>query len=316
MSSNPNSEHVSGDSEKESKINNAGLSSSRSTEVPDQEEVVRQATTGVNKTGQTENDDSNGKEEKRRTTVGTSVKPQSPPPPPAAGVSSGNTEGTPPSTSMVSQFLSSQKAFDQLSLRDIFLWRNLLASFLVLVVVQATFTLLHKYEYSVLTLIGRIMQFQVLLFLLYVSFLKLKNQQSNEFPFGTFVLKEKDFSGVVKNVCEVFNTNFQKFVDLLMFKDWVSTLKFFGILQILCFLGNRVSGISILYMLALYHFSVPKFYEWKQKEIDMLWLQVTDHIKKQTVLLYEKIPQEHRAKLDHYLSPIIVSSTENKQKKE
>jgi hypothetical protein len=193
---------------------------------------------------------------------------------------------------------SKQKPFEQLTLKDIFLWRNVYASIVVLLAIQATYTLLHKYEYSIATLLGRVIQCQVLLSLLYVTFLKVKGMPL-EFPFGAVQLQEKDFTSAIKWTCETFNSNSQKLIDLLMFKDWVRTVKFVAVVQVVCFLGNRICGLHLLYMLCLYMFTVPKVYEAKKEEIDKIWLKVTDEGKKYALQLYDKLPPDARAKLEN-----------------
>lgn len=69
--------------------------------------------------------------------------------------------------------LADQTPMDQLSAVDVIMWRNYLVTLPIFLTIQALFLLIVKYEFSVVTLVGRIILVQVILSIVYMVVFKI-----------------------------------------------------------------------------------------------------------------------------------------------
>jgi hypothetical protein len=76
-----------------------------------------------------------------------------------------------------------QKPLKDLALVDVFLWRNVFVSAILFILTHAIYLLLTKYKFTVVTLVGRVIQIQVIIFFLYIVFARIVKNTS-----GTYVL--------------------------------------------------------------------------------------------------------------------------------
>jgi hypothetical protein len=74
-----------------------------------------------------------------------------------------------------------QKALSELTLKEFFLWRNVGATLSVLTCVQLLYILLTVYDYTVISLLGRFIQIQVLISAVYIVFTRLTNANTNRY---------------------------------------------------------------------------------------------------------------------------------------
>ena len=71
-----------------------------------------------------------------------------------------------------------QKPIKELSLCDIIMWRNYFITLPLFLSIHALFILLNKYEFSVITLVGRVVLIQVILSFLYIVVFKILQNNS------------------------------------------------------------------------------------------------------------------------------------------
>ena len=147
---------------------------------------------------------------------------------------------------------------------------------------------------------------QILVFiLLLIGYKNYKGKEahdevSDQFK-SSFKLSEEFIIPIVKNFIQNFNKLIKKYSDILLLVDWMKTIRFLIGLQIICFLGNRISGITLLYIIFLYSFTIPKIYEMKKKEIDELWLKFIEKFKEQYEKLIEKLPPSFKENVEKFV---------------
>jgi len=162
----------------------------------------------------------------------------------------------------------SQKPIKDLTVNDIFMWKNLYVSGGIFIIGILYYTFLTKYQYSFVTLIGRILMLQVLLFAV-ISLFKFKTKESRKFM--EIKITEEMLRPYLLAFIERFNNTTKIYSDILFLVDWKKTLKFLFLLQFLCFLGNRVTGVTLFFWAFLYHFTVPVIYNYKKHEFDAIF---------------------------------------------
>jgi len=77
---------------------------------------------------------------------------------------------------------------------------------------------------------------------------------------------------------------------LFLVEDILDTVKFGLLLWAFTYIGGWFSGLTLVILIVLGVFSIPKFYEVYQEPIDAQLAVVHDNIKKVTDLIYEKLP--------------------------
>jgi membrane protein YdbS with pleckstrin-like domain len=219
-------------------------------------------------------------------------------PPPKPVKESKETEITEEETEIQEGFsfsLEKQKPLNECSFEDVIYWRNVYLSLFLFIAGHALYALLTKYDYSVTTLIGRIMMAQIIIFILLMNGYKYYkgkeayDETSHQFK-SNFKLTEEYVIPMVKNFIQKFNNTTKSYTNLLLLVDLPRTLRFLALLQLICFFGNRVSGITLVYVVFLYLFIIPKVYQMKKKEIDELFEKVLIKGKEQLSLLVDKLP--------------------------
>jgi len=191
------------------------------------------------------------------------------------------------------------KPLNELTFADIFLWRNIYVSLALFISTITLITLVHCYGYSFVTLVGRILQVQVISFSLYFfirRFMQGSEKVTN--PFEHCQLSEERAVNFAKKAVTCINETVTHFTNILFFTCWKKTLKFLSLLQVACFFGNRMRGLNILLLLTIYQFTVPKIYEMKKKEIDQIFGIVQEKVTQQVDQLIAKIPPQYKEKLE------------------
>ena len=75
--------------------------------------------------------------------------------------------------------------------------------------------------------------------------------------------------------------------SVLLGKDAASTLKLAGILYVIGKIGSYFHSATLIYIIILGFFSVPKVYVLKKKEIDEVYAIAMEHINKYYTLVKE-----------------------------
>ena len=202
--------------------------------------------------------------------------------------------------------LNQQKPLKDLTLLDLFLWRNLFVSAILFVLVHATYLLLTKYQFTVITLVGRVIQIQVITFFLYIVFARIVKNTSGtiDLPFADFRVSKELVEPYVQSLVEKFNSIISRYLDILMCKNLLSTIQFIVIVQVICVVGKKIEGVHSLYALLNVLFIVPLVYEWQQEKIDQLLQQAFAKIKEVVNQGLEKIPPNIREQLSHHVGKI------------
>jgi hypothetical protein len=195
-----------------------------------------------------------------------------------------------------------QKPVKDLTLEDIIMWRNIYVSLVLFLSGHAFYSLITKYHFSFLTLIGRILQFQVIIFFVYSVVIRIwKNTASVELPFSNFQLTEDMIKPFVDTWVKRFNNAIAFYVDVLLCKNIVTTLKVLAALQVACVIGNWIRGRTLLYLTFLFGFTIPKVYEVYQEPIDKYVDIGITKAKEYAKKAYEKIPTQYQEKIEKYI---------------
>jgi len=195
-----------------------------------------------------------------------------------------------------------QKPVKDLSLEDIIMWRNFYVSLVLFLSGHAFYSLITKYHFSFLTLIGRILQFQVIIFFVYSVVIRLwKNTASVELPFSNFQITEEMIKPFIDTWIKRFNNVITFYVDVLLCKNIVTTLKVLAVLQVACVIGNWIRGRTLLYLTFLFGFTIPKLYEVYQEPIDKYVDIGMKKAKEYAHKAYEKIPKQYQEKIEKYI---------------
>lgn len=166
--------------------------------------------------------------------------------------------------------LDEQMPVGDLTLVDLFLYRNLYASLIVLLSGITFFLMITKFEYSVITFLGRLVLFQVIAFFVYIVGTRFvqKTSGSPDIPLANLTLTEERVRRIVDSIVQGTNTLIRSYVDILLVKDTKRTIQFALIVQFICWLGKHMPGHVLLFVAFIFAFTVPKIYEFKQDEID------------------------------------------------
>jgi hypothetical protein len=217
----------------------------------------------------------------------------------------------------VGLFLEKQKRVEELSLSDVFMWRNVFVSGILFILTHAIYLLLTRYQFTVITLVGRVIQIQVIIFFLYIVFARIvKNTSGNiNLPFTDFTVSKKKLEPYIDSIVDRFNDILRRYIDILMCKNLSKTLHFIIIVQIICLIGKAVDGIHSLYALLNILFIIPIFYEWKKQQIDELAEKAWNKAKELWKNIDEKIPPNVKAKITAFLQKLEGPREETEEKK-
>ncbi|KAL0483289.1 hypothetical protein AKO1_014630 [Acrasis kona] len=190
--------------------------------------------------------------------------------------------------------LASQKPISQLSFQDILLWRNFYVTLAVFIMLHAAYILLEFYQFTVVTLVGRILQIQVIVCFLYIVGARfIKNASgSNQLPFSNFQVTKEHLQPYVDSLVDRFNLALTKYLDILLCKKPSKTIQFALVLQVVCWLGKKFSGFTFLFLLSEVALIAPFVYQWKQREIDALLEVAKKEINKQAEVVFSKLPPQ------------------------
>jgi hypothetical protein len=160
--------------------------------------------------------------------------------------------------------------------------------------IQAAYILLEYYQFTVVTLVGRILQIQVIVCFLYIVGARLIKNASNkvELPFSNFQVTKEHLQPYIDSMVERVNSFLSLYLDILLCKKPSKTLQFALLIQVICWLGKKLSGFTFLYLTLNLALIVPFVYQWKQKEIDDVLAIAKTEIGKYVDLAVSKIPPQ------------------------
>lgn len=101
-------------------------------------------------------------------------------------------------------------------------------------------------------------------------------------PLTDFKVSKEVVEPYVHGLVEKFNCMISSYVEILMCKDLLKTIRFIVIVQVVCMIGKRVEGLNSAYALLNILFIVPLIYEWQQDNIDgacaMAWKEIKKYL--------------------------------------
>ncbi len=131
-------------------------------------------------------------------------------------------------------------------------------------------------------------------------------------PLTDFQVSKDVVEPYVHGLVEKFNCMVSSYVEILMCKDFLKTIRFIVIVQIVCMIGKRVEGLNSAYALLNILFVIPLIYEWQQEKIDgacaKAWKQVKAFIDQGT----DKVPPNIRQQITSTIEKIQGGIMEKK----
>jgi len=174
------------------------------------------------------------------------------------------------------------------------LWRNFYVTLAIFVMLHAAYILLEFYQFTVVTLVGRILQIQVIVCFLYIVGARfIKNAAgTTTLPFSNFQVTKEHLQPYIDSFVEGINNALTRYLDILLCKKPIRTVQFALALQVVCWLGKKLSGFTFLFLLSEVALIAPFVYQWKQREIDALIEVAKKEINKYAELALSKMPPQ------------------------
>jgi len=189
-----------------------------------------------------------------------------------------------------------QKEFKELSVYDLLMWKNIYVSLLVLLSFQAFYTLVTRYNYSVVTLVGRIVFFQVLFFIVF-NLVTQKFFPDFKKPEIDLRISEELAIRLVKELLNSLNCSLGYYNDILKCKDLVQSGLFVLKAHVLCWVSNLMSSLTLFYIFVVYQFIFPKLFIVYEKEIEKIVSAIKLKLKKSL----KKVPPKYIQLVEKYL---------------
>lgn len=112
-----------------------------------------------------------------------------------------------------------------------------------------------------------------------------------ELPLGDFKLSQDLIQPVSQYLVDTLNCVLNGYVDILMCQNLGKTVVFGIAVHLLCWLANRISGVTLVYLVFTTAFALFKVYELKQAEIDKIYVIAEGKIKETWNKLMVAVPK-------------------------
>lgn len=202
----------------------------------------------------------------------------------------------------------------ELDLPAVLLWRNFYFSLGALLVGQATFMLLSKFHYPIVTLVGRIIMIQMILGLIYkigTKFLDAKKLPA--IPFESFQIPKELVHIYIEALMNELNMMIAKLLELITFKNVKHSIIFVIVVQIIATIGKKVTLLGMIHFVFTVAMIAPKIYEWQYDMINHLVAKGMEVAQAKAIELYGKIPKSYKAQIEGglmYAQKLIKEKTE------
>jgi hypothetical protein len=155
---------------------------------------------------------------------------------------------------------------EKLWLGDLVHWRNPFVSAAVLVMIWAVFILIYYYEFTAVTLVGRVIQLMLLVGAVSWALKTFLKTEILAVHIGNMTLTtRKDLFREIRDVIVSF---FDGLLPLVLIKDPLKSLGFIVVLQIVCVIGKYFGGFTLLFVATNIAMIVPVVYEKFKTQID------------------------------------------------
>eukprot|EP01026_Neomeris_dumetosa_P049429 TRINITY_DN43082_c0_g1_i2.p2 TRINITY_DN43082_c0_g1~~TRINITY_DN43082_c0_g1_i2.p2 ORF type:complete len:216 (+),score=17.64 TRINITY_DN43082_c0_g1_i2:283-930(+) len=178
---------------------------------------------------------------------------------------------------------------------DLLMWRNLTRSGIVFGVISVVYFIIAWSGFSFSFLLGNLLLLIIFGALVWYNFGKSMNYPPLPLPqFFKNGISEKDVQEFTQNHIETINKALEIIHRLASGKDTLLTLKAAGALFAITRVFSIFSPFTLAYLVAFFAFTVPKFYEMRKDEIDVVGEELSIYVQqgydflKVTVL--DKIP--------------------------
>jgi hypothetical protein len=156
------------------------------------------------------------------------------------------------------------------------------------IIVQVVYVCINFYEFTVVTILGRLIQLQLLIFIVYqIGSRIMLNTTHFEFPYG--FKTERHILDPIVNYIEFYSNTLG---DYILVKKPLQTLKFIIVLQLVCVLGKIFSGSTFIYLILNWFIIAPVVYEYQHEKIDALFVLMQSQINQVLELVNSKLPPQ------------------------
>jgi len=198
--------------------------------------------------------------------------------------------------------ISKATKIGKLDVPAVMLWRNFYFSLAVFLVGQASFMLISKFRYPIVTLIGRIVMIQMIIGLIYKVATKILDGKTiPAIPFDHFKIPEDLVALYAEAIAKELNVVIAKLIELMTFKNVKNSVIFFVVVQIISWLGKKYTLLGMIHFVFTVALIVPKVYEWKYDLINLYAAKGMEIGTKKGLELYEKIPKSQRAQVEGFM---------------
>jgi hypothetical protein len=154
------------------------------------------------------------------------------------------------------------------------------------IVIQVMFIMIHFFEFSVITVAGRIIQLQLFVFVLYQICSRVWfNSTHFKFPYSF-----KASTHLFEPISVIIEDIIRSLEDYVLVKKPLKTLGFILIIQIVCMFGKHISGFTFIYLVMNWFIISPIVYKYNQVLIDSIFKQVQTKIYEILQLISAKVP--------------------------
>lgn len=171
---------------------------------------------------------------------------------------------------------------------------------LFFVVIQVIYICINFLEFTVVTVLGRLVQFQLFAFILYQIVSRImQNTTYFKFPYG--FKADKNLLEPVSGYVEYLS---QKLEEYMFVKKPIKSLKFIVVLQVVCVLGKIFNGLTLTYLTINAFILTPIIYEYQQQNIDTILSLVQSKIDQVIAIISSKIPPQLQVTLSNFKKTI------------
>jgi len=178
--------------------------------------------------------------------------------------------------------------------KEIFMWRDLMKSLAVFVVVNVFFVLLLCYDFTVLGLICWIAFFALLAALLFdimyvIAYFKEDKEAKSQLADKQFAIPGEYIDGFFKLVGDLVKAFLGVCVNAILIRNVPFSLGMLGGFLLLIYLAGHWGICGMLYVAILFCFIWFRLYEDHKQAVDDLFAKIKEFVKKQIDQLKEKL---------------------------
>jgi len=194
------------------------------------------------------------------------------------------------------------------AVESVLMWENPITSGVTLAIVSVAFFLLEKSGFTLVSLLANFLLVAVITIFTWSNVATVFNLPPP--PLKTLEVDEEQARLLVAKITSTVNSVLSSIFSIILGKDAASTLKLAGTLYIIGKVGSYFHSATLLYLIIVMFFTVPKVYVLKKKEIDEIIAIVLEQANTHYTLLKGIVLEKVKA-----LKPKTKSSSEVEAKK-